>query len=661
MRHPLRILFAGKQHFDFGGIESSTDQLARRLLRRGHTVAAMSMPGRRSRPASARRRKALEEVQGYAYAAWSVHRMSPGEALGAVISRFHPDAVIVNAGGSWWHDWTRPLVRATGAIPCVLYIRDPEAVDLLGDPTLAPDAVLVNAESHAAAARAGGHNHVVVVPSLVEPDDYVTTPTGEVVLYVNPVKSKGVRTALTLAASRRDIPFVFLRSWRLPERSLTDLARMSAALGNIEVAGPTTDMREFYARARLLLAPYEDDGRPRVVAEAQLSGLPVLARDDAGLREAVGPGGILIPPDAPPSAWVEALGRMWDDVDEHRRLADAAAAHSRRPEMAPEAVVAGVEAAIAEAIANARRPRGAVHSSSRPGRATESAPLVTVVIPVHNGASTIDAQLRALVAQSYAGEWELVICDNGSTDDTRARALSWEGALAAELRIVDAAARRGVGHARNVGILAARGEYVLICDADDVVSPDWVQRMVDALRDHEIVTGALERRSLNTPEQYAWTGDEDATGPEVGYGYRPYASGGNLGVRRDVALGLGGFDERLSGGAEDVDWSWRAQYAGHDVFFEPGALIHYRMRSDIRSLALRRLRGGFAEPFLYRRHRHRGMGAEPPREVLEVWRWLARNARAARRDPALRYRWTAVAAQRTGRLLGSIRHRARFL
>ena len=78
-----------------------------------------------------------------------------------------------------------------------------------------------------------------------------------------------------------------------------------------------------------MLVPYEDANRPRVVPEAQVSGIPVLARDDPALREAVGAGGILVAPDAEISDWVDGLAQLWDDDETHASCSEAAHEHSQ--------------------------------------------------------------------------------------------------------------------------------------------------------------------------------------------------------------------------------------------------------------------------------------------------------------------------------------------
>ena len=96
-------------------------------------------------------------------------------------------------------------------------------------------------------------------------------------------------------------------------------------------------MRPVYARARLLLVPSQwEEAWGRVVSEAQASGIPAIASDIGGLPESVGPGGILVSPDAPLERWLAALSALWDDAAAWERYADAAAAHFAALDLSPE-------------------------------------------------------------------------------------------------------------------------------------------------------------------------------------------------------------------------------------------------------------------------------------------------------------------------------------
>ena len=95
---------------------------------------------------------------------------------------------------------------------------------------------------------------------------------------------------------------------------------------------------------------------------------------------------------------------------------------------------------------------------------------MTILLPTYNRATCLDGAIQSVINQSYA-EWELIIIDDGSTDDTRAlidRLIQVYPAL--EMRAVDKPCG-GVASARNAGIAVARGRYILPLDADDLIAP----------------------------------------------------------------------------------------------------------------------------------------------------------------------------------------------
>jgi hypothetical protein len=165
----MRILFAGKQHFDPGGIPASVDDLARRLTSQGHSVGVVAHRAFDGPPAELRLALCPEPAAGYD--AWSADLLTPAAALGLAVRTFAPEVLVVNAGGWWWHDWTIPLVAAAPArLPTVVHVRDQGAVALLADGIVEPDRVLANAHVHVAALTAAGIG-ATFAPSLVELDE----------------------------------------------------------------------------------------------------------------------------------------------------------------------------------------------------------------------------------------------------------------------------------------------------------------------------------------------------------------------------------------------------------------------------------------------------------------------------------------------------------
>ncbi len=128
---------------------------------------------------------------------------------------------------------------------------------------------------------------------------------------------------------------------------------------------------------------------------------------------------------------------------------------------------------------------------------------LSVILPCFNGASTLALQLDALTRQGWQPNDELVVVNNGSTDDSMTLVEGYRERL--PLRIVQAhregEPRRGVTHSYAVGFAAARGDAFLTCQSDDEVGDGWLRTLGAALEQHQFVAAALDYTRLNTPER----------------------------------------------------------------------------------------------------------------------------------------------------------------
>jgi GT2 family glycosyltransferase len=247
--------------------------------------------------------------------------------------------------------------------------------------------------------------------------------------------------------------------------------------------------------------------------------------------------------------------------------------------------------------------------------------VVSVVIPVRNGAVTIGAQLRALSQQDYTGPWEIVVGDNGSTDRTRDVVEAWRERLP-ELRVVDGPVQPGVNGARNAAARAARGGLLLFADADDEVDPGWVTAMVEILAETGLACGVVEV----VDESGRASGVLMADGPDVALGFLPFTIGASLGVRREVFDEVGGFDEDWPVlGSDDIDFCWRAQLAGAELGFSPKIRVRYRQSSRPRVVFAKQRGYGLGNVVLGRRFAAAGA-------VPWTWRYAVHNIAALGRD-----------------------------
>ena len=283
----------------------------------------------------------------------------------------------------------------------------------------------------------------------------------------------------------------------------------------------------------------------------------------------------------------------------------------------------------------------------------------SVVIPVCNGAETIGAQLAALAEQRYAGTWEVIVADNGSTDETAAIVEAWRTRLP-RLRRIDASQRPGAAYARNEGARHACGEVIAFCDADDVAGELWLQSLVTALRDADIAGGTIESTRLNDAVALHWRPPLPSASLPISHGFLPYALGANVAFRAEVFGLLGGFREDYPAG-EDVELLWRAQLAEFRFAFAADAVVHYRYRRGLRALLRQYVSYGQIGPRLYRDFAVVGMPSSPLLAVIGPWLRLLLKLPLALLSPTARGDVLRRIAFRIGRIRGSLASKVVYL
>ena len=104
---------------------------------------------------------------------------------------------------------------------------------------------------------------------------------------------------------------------------------------------------------------------------------------------------------------------------------------------------------------------------------------LSIVVPIYNMEKYLDACLHSLT-DSTRDDYELVLVNDGSTDSSEALAAAWAAKMPERIRLISTP-NGGLGQARNVGLEAARGEYLLFVDSDDTLRPGSVDEMLPLL------------------------------------------------------------------------------------------------------------------------------------------------------------------------------------
>ncbi len=207
-------------------------------------------------------------------------------------------------------------------------------------------------------------------------------------------------------------------------------------------------------------------------------------------------------------------------------------------------------------------------------------PRVSVIVPAYNASGSIAATLRSVLAQSY-DDWEIVVVDDASTDDTAAVARG----VSPRITVVSAATNRGPAAARNLAIERAGGELLAFLDADDLWLGGYLASQVD-------VYDSARRQGTDVGVVACDACLEDAGGRRLTGTYRsrvPFPAEVTVEtliegnpifisalVPAQLVRDLGCFDTRTFG-SEDHDLWLRIVERGHRVINNPAVLAVYRM------------------------------------------------------------------------------------
>ncbi|HEY3695977.1 glycosyltransferase family 2 protein [Phenylobacterium sp.] len=230
-----------------------------------------------------------------------------------------------------------------------------------------------------------------------------------------------------------------------------------------------------------------------------------------------------------------------------------------------------------------------------PASAT-AAPRVSVIIIFFDAEPFLAEAIESVLAQSY-GDFELLLCDDGSTDGGTALAKACAGRLQPKVRYLEhpGHVNRGMSATRNLGIRNALGEFIAFIDADDVWRPQKLAEQVAILDAHPsvaMVCGAVNYWS-------AWAGGMDEvipTGPVLDrpvpppdvllniypLGRAPAPCPSDLLVRRSACEAVGGFEEHFLGPRmmyEDQGFLNKI-YLRAPVYFSSQVWLDYRQHPE---------------------------------------------------------------------------------
>ena len=197
---------------------------------------------------------------------------------------------------------------------------------------------------------------------------------------------------------------------------------------------------------------------------------------------------------------------------------------------------------------------------------------ISIIIPTFNGAPRIGRCLDALLAQAGGRDIEIIVVNDGSTDNTVDVVKRYPGVhCISQLNAGPAAAR-------NRGAAEARGSLVLLTDDDCVPLPGWIDAMVEPFRDPEVVAakGIYRTRQKALVARFVQIEYEDRYRLMGNLETIDFVDTYSAAFRRDRFLEMSGYDTSFPVAcAEDVELSYRMSARGWKMKFVPQAIVYH--------------------------------------------------------------------------------------
>jgi biofilm PGA synthesis N-glycosyltransferase PgaC len=219
-------------------------------------------------------------------------------------------------------------------------------------------------------------------------------------------------------------------------------------------------------------------------------------------------------------------------------------------------------------------------------------PKVAIIVPCLNEGATIAGTVESLLSLEYPGDkLELVLVDNGSDDDTPTIMARYAGHPQVTVLCEE---RRGKHNAVNAGVAATDAELVGCLDADSLVTPDALRRMVLCFKEADVaaVVAAILVHEPQTTIEYMQSA-EYVLGVNIRHTLSSlnglFVTPGAFSLYRRATLdSVGGF--RHGHQTEDLEIALRLQMAGHRIENSPEARVYTKAPATLRALFAQRVR-----------------------------------------------------------------------
>ena len=227
---------------------------------------------------------------------------------------------------------------------------------------------------------------------------------------------------------------------------------------------------------------------------------------------------------------------------------------------------------------------------------TANSVLVSVVVPTRNRSALLEKTLESLWRQTLPeDQFEVIVVDNCSTDDTVQRVKSLQSWSGCRLRLHEMEVNRGPAYSRNAGARMARGEFIAFTDSDVCLDSNWLSSTVKVLGQNPGI-GAVGGKVLfsTRPDRiHSYGGDLSPIGlawdahewePDTNINEladRLWIPSAAMLIRSELFHQIGGFDEEFFYGYEDSDLGWRLNLAERCSVCIPEAVAYHWVNDTV--------------------------------------------------------------------------------
>ncbi len=208
-------------------------------------------------------------------------------------------------------------------------------------------------------------------------------------------------------------------------------------------------------------------------------------------------------------------------------------------------------------------------------------PFVSIIVPVYGMSETIEKCVESLLNLNYS-DYEIIIVNDKTPDNSSeivSRVLSKY-----PVEVINRPERKGISSARNDGVKASKGIIIAFTDADCTVDRNWLRELVKNYEIHKEKAGGVGGIIKTPPKAKLFekcVGTLDMPNPAYLSGNLAMSiAGANSSYPRKTIERIGGWDEEIIWGGDDVDFNFKVRKEGLSLVVEPKAIVYHHHRQD---------------------------------------------------------------------------------